>query len=307
MNARRSTIGLLLGALAALLTCGRAIAAGPRLVSATVTPAFFSARALVQKQFQAIGTYDDGSQKDLTAKVKWSSADPTVAAIVGGTPRGVVLTLDSGATQIIATASSGKSGSSDVAVGAYLVALQASPTTAKIRGGTGRLLGAVGTFSDGTKAPLRKQLLWSSSDNTIVSVGPDGWVVGANKLGSATITATQPSGAPESAISATAQVTVSSLLSHFKLSPNTVRVRVRKSAQLKAIGTYSDGANRIDITKFVDFQSSDPKIAVAANKPKKHGVGLGQVTGVSPGTAQVTAKSAPTGIAGDNSATVQVR
>ena len=290
-----------------------AAATGPHLLAVTVTPSVVHARAIVTKQLQALGTYDDGSQQDITSQVTWSSSNPAAASVTNSGGRGLVTTLSSGTTLITAAASSGPSGASSVVVGAQLVALRLSPDSAMLRGGTGRSLHGVGTFSDGSRANLRKELQWSSSDGTIALFSTDktkvAFVVAANKAGSTTITAAAPSSTPDTALRATGQITVNALLTSFKLLPKTISTRAKKTARqhIKALATYSDGASSIDITQFVTFASSDPTIAVAKNRPGKGGGGLGVVTGARAGTAEITARSATTGVEGSNPVTVHVR
>jgi uncharacterized protein YjdB len=293
---------------AAALTLGpRDADATARLVSISVTPSTVHARALVAKQLKALGTFDDGTQKDLTAQATWTSSDPATAAV---SSKGVVTTLGTG-TAVISATSSGVSGPAVVVVGAELVALRMSRDATTLRGGIGRTFHCVGTFSDGTRVPLRKELTWSSSDDTIAAFDDarTGLLIAANKLGTITITAVAPSATPDTALEASGQVTVSTLLESFILTPRTISVRVKKLARtrIKAIGSYSDGADRIDITPFVTFATSDKSIAVAQNRTGKRGRGIGVVSGVAPGTAEITATSTSTGVVGSNAVTVRVR
>jgi uncharacterized protein YjdB len=278
------------------------------LVSLTISPPVLTARALVDKQFQAVGSYDDGSQKDLTRRVSWRSSDETVASVVETT--GLVETLGAGTAKIVATAVGGVQARARVYVTADLIGLAVKPGDITLRGGTGRTLGVVGSFSDGGKAHLRTGIVWTSSDETVATVGnvaaKRGLVVAGAVRGSTTVTVTAAAPPGATPLSASAVVTVDTLLTSFRLSPSTLNVRVGKTTHLSAIGTFDDGKH-LDITRFVDFASSDPTIAIAANRPRKNGRGVGEVDGIRVGTVQITATSPSTEIQADGPLTVHVK
>jgi len=278
------------------------------LVALSIDPPVLSARALVTKQFQAVGAYDDGSMKDITRKVRWRSTDKTVAAV--GKTTGVVETLGAGAAKIVAQASGGVSARARVYVTADLIGLAVKPGDITLRGGTGRTLGVIGSFSDGAKVPLRTGVVWSSSDETVATVGNVagklGLVVAGAVRGNTTMTVTAAAPKGATPVTATAVVTVDSLLTSFRLSPSTLNVQVGKTTHLGAIGTFDD-AKHLDITRFVDLASSDPTIATAANRPHKNGRGIGQVDGIRPGTVQITAQSPSTELEADGPLTVHVK
>ncbi|MGA1988514.1 MAG: Ig-like domain-containing protein, partial [Candidatus Sulfotelmatobacter sp.] len=65
--------------------------AGPTLVSIAITPANGATLPGSTLQFDAVGTYTDGSTQDLTSQVNWSSSAPTVATITNtGLATGIV-------------------------------------------------------------------------------------------------------------------------------------------------------------------------------------------------------------------------
>lgn len=283
------------------------------VIGVTVRPGVFIARALAQKQLSAHATLADGAEADVTAKVRWSSSDSAVASVGNGARGGLVETLGVGQAQITAADSAGHSASALIIVTAELVALEITPGSLRLRGGTGRSLGVRGRFSDGAILPLRKVVRWSSSDERIAAVsnaaGKVGMVVGGNVLGTATVTATANGATPAKTLSAAAEITVDALLTSFTLRPKSLNLRIKskRTRRLTALGSFSDGARGIDITRFVDFASSNPAVAVARNRPRKDGAGIGAVAVLSKGTTQVTARSSPTGIASDNAVSVRVR
>ena len=72
----------------------------PGLVSIAVTPANPSVAVGKQQQFTATGTFSDGSKKDLTSSVTWTSSAPSIATISGG---GLATGVAAGTTTIQAT------------------------------------------------------------------------------------------------------------------------------------------------------------------------------------------------------------
>jgi trimeric autotransporter adhesin len=98
----------LMGAFAALATLALAISCrgffvNPTLTGVSVGPQSLTLNLNQTFQMTATGTYDDGSQKNLTSGVAWSSSDPTTVSV--GQTSGQVDGLITGSATI--TASSG--------------------------------------------------------------------------------------------------------------------------------------------------------------------------------------------------------
>jgi hypothetical protein len=70
------------------------------LVSIAVTPANGAVAVGLSFQFDAVGTYSDGSTQDLTVATTWSSSTPAVATI---TPGGLAIGVTTGSSTITAT------------------------------------------------------------------------------------------------------------------------------------------------------------------------------------------------------------
>ncbi len=76
----------------------------PTLLTLAVTPSTPSLIVGAEHQFQAMGTYSDGSTRDLTPEVEWTSSDTTVATIDNSAgANGLVRMVSSGETVITAT------------------------------------------------------------------------------------------------------------------------------------------------------------------------------------------------------------
>ncbi len=72
----------------------------PPLVSIAVTPTNGTVQAGLSVQFDAMGTYADGSMQDVTTSVTWNSSVPSVATLTAG---GLATTVTTGVLNITAT------------------------------------------------------------------------------------------------------------------------------------------------------------------------------------------------------------
>src|ERR1700684_554126 len=87
--------------LVVLSSCaGKPFSAEPALSSISVTSTNLTIAAGTTEQFTATGNYADGSTKNLTASVIWSSQNPNVATI---TPGGMAKAVAAGTSKIEAT------------------------------------------------------------------------------------------------------------------------------------------------------------------------------------------------------------
>ena len=145
----------------------------------------------------ATGLYSDGSSKDLTASVTWSSSNTAAATV---SPSGLVTGVATGAATITATdPSSLLSGTAVITVlPAVLLTVTVSPSPAFVPIYGTAPLRATGTYSDGTTKDVTDQVTWSSSDSSVARVanGSNPGLATGVAVGSTTITATPSSGLP---------------------------------------------------------------------------------------------------------------
>ena len=160
--------------------------AGPALVSIAVTPANGTFPPGPPVQFDAMGTYADGSTQDLTNTATWTSSAPTVATISNsqGT-EGQATPVSLGTTTITSTyASVAGSTPLTISTAASLQSITVSPTGVSLGlNGTQQFM-ATGNYSDGTAVDLTQIATWTSGNPSIVSV---------NAAGLATVVSTQGS------------------------------------------------------------------------------------------------------------------
>lgn len=190
---------------------GSSNATPPSLSSITVTPASVTLWAgLGTEHFTATGHYTDGSSKDLTASVVWSSTSPSVASVTGGT----ATPLAGGTTSVKAT-SGGVSGASQVTVvglaNAYIT--PSGPTLSLTGSPSGVQLSLTGVWTDGKTQDVTSQVNWSSSDITVAGVNGTGYVSRAANAGYATISANWAPAVVSTAVSVTTQTVSASNLS----------------------------------------------------------------------------------------------
>ncbi|MBS2013714.1 MAG: Ig-like domain-containing protein [Deltaproteobacteria bacterium] len=166
----------------------------PKVVTLDVSPANATviARGLTQ-QFRARAIFSDGSEREVTTEVSWTSTN-VAAALVGDTPldKGVVTAVAAGDTSIIATDGATKvQGRTQVFVtgGApQLKAILVTPNPGIVGVGKTTTFTALGVLSDGTTRDVTREATWSSSRTDLATVDAVGVVTGV-AAGDVTITA----------------------------------------------------------------------------------------------------------------------
>jgi hypothetical protein len=155
------------------------------LMSIAITPPNPSIPKGETQQLVAMGTYNDGSTQDLSGKVTWAGAMPSVMSL---SATGLVTAVNLGTATI--TANDGPiSGTTSVTVSAAVaVSLDVSPATPSITVGSVQQFRAVETFSDGTKNLVTNSAAWTSTNPDIAKVNASGVATGAG-AGTANINA----------------------------------------------------------------------------------------------------------------------
>lgn len=148
------------------------------------------------RQFTATARLTDGTTKDVTRDVLWSSTNEA-AAVVGNTQfdKGSVSAVAAGDTTILATdATTRIQGRSIVFVAGdspVLTAIVVTPNPAVVAVAANVQFGALGILSDGTTKDLTRAVTWTSSRPDVATVNNVGMVAGV-LVGDATITAQGP-------------------------------------------------------------------------------------------------------------------
>lgn len=156
------------------------------LLSIEIMPAAPVLAYGVSQDFQALGTYTDGT-RDITEAVQWSSDNPDVAKI---TDKGNATFGGTAGTARIYAEKDGKSVWTTITFNeAALLCIEVAPANQSITIGGTLQLSATGVKEDGKLYTITNDVLWSSSNPTIATIDASGVVTGVS-AGSVTITAT---------------------------------------------------------------------------------------------------------------------
>lgn len=225
-------------------------------------------------------TYADGvqsSSKDVTSSATWTSGNTTVATVSAGT-----ITGKASGSSAIKASYNGYEGSQTITVNDVLTyGLEQSITSPSIYVGAS-LASAANyiTFKNGTRSSsqtVTSSATWTSSDTSVATVS--GGTITGVKAGTATITATY------NGYSATAEVTVEDKITYdVYLSPASTTVVAGRTSKLTAVQrTFTNGVQTYgqDVSSSCTWASNNTAVATVSTN--------GVITGVSKGTATITA------------------
>ena len=178
-----------------------------RLFLSIVTPATATIALGSSQQYQATGTYSDGSTQNVTSLVAWSSTAATVATVSG---TGLAMGVSQGTATVTATSES-IAGSVPLTVGPpNLVSVVIAPDAASLSTGATQQLTATGNYTDGSTQNLTASSTWASSNSNVIAITNTGLAT-AVATGNATITATSGSTSGTTALVVTSGTTQASL------------------------------------------------------------------------------------------------
>jgi hypothetical protein len=227
-----------------------------------------------KQQMTAIGTYSDGSTKDLTSTATWSSSLTSVAAIAAG---GMVTANATGSCTISAKLGN-VTGSANLTVNVVLISIAVTPANPAVAPGTNQQFIATGTYNDGSTQNLTASATWSSSNPAVASVStstPTQGLAKAVTAGTTTITAVS------GAVSGSTTLTVTSaVITSITVTPATPNIPLGIAQQFAAMGTFSDGSMQ-DVTDVVTWKSSATSVASITVS--------GLATGLNIGTTNISA------------------
>ena len=255
------------------------------LVSIAVTPANPTVPKGETEPFTATATYSDAQIQVVTDQATWTSSNTdavTISNAVG--TKGVATAVNTGSATITATYL-GVQGSTTMTVGpAVPLSLSVTPSTVTIPDGLTQPMTAKVTFSDNRIVNETTNSTWSSSDESVATVGASTGIVTAEaSSGSATITASYT--ASDTTVEGTATVTDSAAtVTSVAVNPATQTIAAGVSTRFTATATYSDTTTQ-DVTGAATWASSNTAVATIISG----GSQAGYATGRSAGTADITA------------------
>ncbi len=254
------------------------------LSSIEVTPANSKLARGLHLQFEARALYSDGSHKNVTQQVSWSS-ESHHASLVPAPGQGVFQSNLKGSTRIIASLN-GKQGYTnlqitDATLDSLIIVAQ---TDTQALGSTQSLL-AYANYSDGSTQDVTDQVLWESSNSDIAQISHVGSGRGELRgmaLGSVDISAHLEGVIIVREISITA-----ASLQQIQLSTLTNPWYINQRRQIDALGIYSDNSQQ-NLNQQLLWSSSDIQLATVSNVASEAGL----VTVLSAGQVVITATAA---------------
>jgi len=217
------------------------------LMSIAVNPQTVSVPKGAAQQLNAIATFSDGSQQNITNSATWSIAPSGIATVSAA---GMVTAQAIGSATITASSAS-LSGRGALNVSpAVLVSIAVTPQGISVPKGGAQQLSAIAVFSDGTQQNVTSSTMWSVAPPSVVTVSPTGTVT-AQAAGSATVIASFASMSGGDTLTVSPAVMVS-----IAVAPSNSPVVLGTSKQLTSYGIFSDGSSQ-DLTKSATWSSAN--------------------------------------------------
>jgi trimeric autotransporter adhesin len=242
------------------------------LTGLAVTPPAATVIVSKTQSLQAMGSFSDGSTRDLTASVTWNSADTTTASVsaagvvTGGATGVTIVTAHSGnfsaSTQITVTSAN---------VCATPVSIAVTPANPTVPVNTTQQMVATGTNSDASTCDITDLVTWSSSTIANATVSASGLVKGV-AAGSLTVTATLGSVTGSTSVSVTAPSITS-----ISVTPDDMTLAIGVGEQYTASAIYSDGSIQ-DLVTGVTWTSSNSSVATVDSNGLATTLGAGTTT-----------------------------
>src|SRR5271156_2801455 len=167
------------------ITASTTITISPAIVvSIAVSPQSLSLASGQAQQLNAVATFSDGSQQNVTNAAAWSIAPSGIASVNAS---GMLAAQALGSGTITAWLGPA-SGSDSLTVSTpVMMSISVSPQVASVPKGQAQQLTAVAYFSDGSQQNITASAVWSASPSSVATVSSTG-AVKAQAVGSATIT-----------------------------------------------------------------------------------------------------------------------
>jgi hypothetical protein len=226
------------------------------LTSLQITPGNASIAAGLTQKFTATGSFSDGSTRDMTTSVVWTSSPPSVVTINFSGNLGLAKAVAAGSATITAT-SGGISGNAPLTVTpAVLKTIVVAPGNTTIPLGLHQQFTATGTLTDGTTQDLTAIATWNSSNTNVLTISNLGAAT-TNAIGSSLVTAVS-----SGITGTTAAVVGPAQLVSLAISPATPKLSAGASQQFTATGSFTDGTSQ-DLTASATWKSSAALVAPA--------------------------------------------
>jgi len=279
------------------------------LLSITVSPSTASVRVGKTYPFTAKGTFDNGTEMDITSSVTWTSSNTSVATISNASGSiGVATGVASSSTAVTITATlSTISGTASLTVNeAQIVSISIQPaTTQTITAGSTQSYTVNAVYENGTTSTIQTGVTWTSSNTAVATIAASaagGGFPGGGTTGGATatgvaagntkITASYTSSAGTTFTDTqTLVVNAKATITAIRLTPSTATIAVGETQTYTAYEDDSNG-NSTALTSGVTLTSNNGTVASVSSGG---GAGFGgggntlSATGLAAGSSTITA------------------
>jgi uncharacterized protein YjdB len=164
----------------------------PTLTTITVTPPTPSVVVGNTQQMTATGTYDDGSSKNITGTVAWTTSDPTIATV--GASSGLLTGVATGSATITASEAAITGSTSATVQVAGLQSITVTPSNTSVTSGSPQQFTAMGHLQNGTTQDISTSATWTSSNTSAATIDSTGLVTTLSVTVPTTVTITATSG-----------------------------------------------------------------------------------------------------------------
>jgi uncharacterized protein YjdB len=236
------------------------------VINVTVTPPVITEIKIMPDQasievggaqsFNAIGLLTDGTTKELTSDMAWSSSDSSLVVVNHNGLVKVVAKVEKSKSVTLTAASGAITGMAKITVlPPHLTTIRMIPGEAAIAAGRSQSFAVEGLFSDGISRPLTSGIVWSLSDPDIATIDGETGLVDTLSAGSVTVTIASEK------VKGTARLTIlPPELTAIRVTPVKPTVLSGETQQLAALGMYTDQKERTLETGVI-WSSSDTSVA----------------------------------------------
>ncbi len=263
---------------------------GATLSSIQVTPTNFNLTVGSRGHFKALGTFSDGTIRDITDSVLWTASSTAAKVLHGKGQKGVVEALAvSSSLQVQARHGAVLSASGGVVAikAPTLSSIEITPAAGTFPLALSHPLHAVGVYSDGTVQDLTEVVTWSTTAPTVGVVSNQ---EGEQGLLYPLAAGTMPVRADWGGVQGSVSLTLESRnLSGLSINPQNASLAELRRLQLNATGTFTSAGGMISslkVNEAVIWSSSAPEVASVSNRPGEKGL----VSGRAKGRATITAQ-----------------
>lgn len=244
-----------------------------------VSPSMATIAVGSNQLFFATVIYEDGTKEDVSNRATWSAVSTDSVASLGG---GLFQGLNAGAGEVKASFGAWEQKASVSIRKARLVKISLVKSVNSLILEETTELKAIGEFEDKSTRDLSKEVVWSSSDASILRTNIDPLAAGkivADGIGSATIRAEL------GGVAASASIDVLDIVvTYVDITPTMVSIPKSTTTSLQAIAHLQNGTTR-NVTGSSVWSSDTPLVALVSDSPGSKG----RVTGAAVGSAAISA------------------